>query len=146
MLTPRLLRLALFCAEQELRARERKPLAPKPQVQGWESELVRALELEVATSASGSGIGCMPGQSAAKAPIGVREAAGILRCTTRFVRQIAPELGAVKVSGRWLLDEVEVLAYKERQQNARAHARAGGARSQNDAGRVDRAHRPIPAA
>jgi excisionase family DNA binding protein len=119
MLTPRLLRLALFAADQELKARRGDKLPPKPPIQGWESELVRALELEVSTSASGSATGCTPGQSEAKAPIGVREAAEILRCTTRFVRQIAPELGAVKVSGRWLIEEAEVMTYKERRRNAR---------------------------
>jgi excisionase family DNA binding protein len=120
MLTPRLLRLALFCADQELKARQRKPLPPKPQVQGWESELVRALELEVATSASGSGTGCMPGQSEAKAPISTRQAAEILRCTTRYIRDIAEDrLDGVKVGSRWVFDEDVVRDYKERQRNAR---------------------------
>lgn len=114
-LTPRLNRLALFLAEQELRTRKGEPVAPRPpQPIGWEAELVRALELEVATSATGSRTACRPAQSDKKEPIGVDKAAEILRCTTRFVRQIAPELGGVKVSGRWLLDEDEVIAYQER--------------------------------
>jgi len=118
-LTPRLLRLALYCADQELKARRGDKLPPKRPIQGWESKLVRALELEVSTTADGSVKPCGNASSEVKVPISTERAAEILRCTTRYIREIAERLDGVKVGSRWVFDEDTVRAYREKQRNAR---------------------------
>lgn len=119
MLTPRLWGFALYCANQELRRRRGDKPPPRRPIQGWESELVRALELEVSTSAIGSAAPCGDEQSETVL-ISASQAAVILRCTTRYIGQIAEDrLGGVKVAGRWVFDEDVVREYRERQRNAR---------------------------
>jgi hypothetical protein len=119
MLTPRQWRQVLFCCAEELRERR---AGKTPGVQPWSAKLVRAVELELATSESGSEFDCGNGQSEAKAPISARDAAEILRCTTRYIRDIAEErLGGVKVDGiGWVFNEDDVLAYAEGRNNGRA--------------------------
>jgi len=119
MLTPRLWGFALYCANQELRRRRGDKPPPRRPIQGWESELVRALELEVSTSAIGS---AAPGgdEQSETVLISASQAAVILRCTTRYIGQIAEDrLGGVKVAGRWVFDESTVREYREGQRNAR---------------------------
>lgn len=118
MLTPRQWRQVLFCCAEELRERRS---GKAPGVRPWNAEIVRAVELALATSGSGTEISCGHEQSKAKVPIGVRQAAEILGCSSRYVRSIAEEkLGGVRVAGRWLFDEDDVLACAERHRNGRA--------------------------
>ncbi len=51
MLTERELRLALYCAHEELRARRGEQRTRRPPM-AWNAELVRALELELAVSST----------------------------------------------------------------------------------------------
>ncbi len=121
-LTPRLLGLALYCADQELKRRRGDKPPPRRPIQGWESELVRALELEVSTSDYGSAFASGGEQFEMKAPISARQAAEILRCTTRYIREIADRLDGMKIGARWVFDENTVRDYKEMQRNARLTA------------------------
>lgn len=115
MLTPRQWRLVLYCASEELRARR----GGKAPVQSWNAELIRAVELEMATSESGSEFDCGNEQSEPKVPISARQAADIIGCSSRYVRDIARELRGVKVDGRWVFDEDDVLAHAEGQKHGR---------------------------
>jgi hypothetical protein len=110
MLTPRQLRQLLYCTAEELRARR---AGKSPGVQPWNAELLRAVELELATSESGSEFDCANEESQAKVPISARQAADILCCSTRYIRDIAERIGGVRVDGRWLFDEDDVMAYAE---------------------------------
>jgi excisionase family DNA binding protein len=117
-LTPRQWRQLLFLSAEELR--ERRAGKP-PGVQSWNAELVRAVELELATSEAGTEFDCGNEQSEAKVPISARQAANILECSDRYVRDIAKEkLGGVRVGGRWVFNEDDVLAYAEGRTNDRA--------------------------
>jgi hypothetical protein len=116
MLTTRQWRQLLFCTAEELRARR---AGKAPGVRPWNAELVRAVELELATSESGSEMDWGHEQSEAKV-ISARQAADIIGCSSRYVRDIADELGGMKVDGRWVFDEDNVLAYAERRRNGRA--------------------------
>lgn len=113
MLTPRLRERALWCAQRVLAAREAGEYPGRPQ--RWNYELVKALELWVATSGAGTGTPCGDGQSEAKVPISTRQAADIIGCSSRYVREIAAEqLGGVQIDGgRWLLNEDKVRVYAE---------------------------------
>lgn len=116
-LTPRQWRQVLYCTAEELRARR---AGKTPGVQSWNAELIRAVELELATSASGTESDCTDVSSETKAPIGVRQAAAILDCSTRYVRAIAEEkLGGMQVDGRWLFNEDDVMAYAKGQKHGR---------------------------
>jgi hypothetical protein len=120
-LTPRLRRLALFSAQQELLARRAgKPPGEQP----WNRELVEVLEHEVRTSGSGNGgngTGCAGAELKPKNLISARQAGKILDCTARQVRNIDPaELGGVKVEGLgWVFEEDKVLEHREVQRNVR---------------------------
>jgi hypothetical protein len=88
-LTPRLLRLALWCARQELDARRAgKP----PGVQPWNAELVRALELELAVSRSRQSAEADDACSDHDEWISTREAARLLRWDMRRVQRHASDL------------------------------------------------------
>lgn len=115
MLTPRQWRLVLYCVGEELRARR----AGKAPVQSWNAELIRAVEIEIATSESGSESDCAGEESEPKVPISARQAADIIGCSSRYVRGIARKLGGVKVDGRWVFDEGDVLAHAEGQKHGR---------------------------
>jgi excisionase family DNA binding protein len=120
-LTPRLLALALYCAEQALEDRKGgKP--PGVSKTGWESELIRALQLAVATSDSGTEFDCGEPQSEPGAQWSARQAAEFLGCSDRQVRNLAAaeRLPAEKVDGtRWSFKENDVRAYKGDTTNGR---------------------------
>lgn len=119
-LTPRLLRLALWCAKQELEARGN---GKTPGVQQWNAELVRALELELAVSASGQSKGGeLSGLDHDEEWIGTAEAARILRWYERKVRRRAPDLDGRKVSGQLVFRASTVRAYAEAVTNGRTVA------------------------
>lgn len=108
----RLLRLALYCAAEELRARR----AGKCRVQPWNAELVRALELEVALSASGQEVSDNMSPSLHEIDdewIGTLEAARILRWHERQARRRATDLEARKVAGKWIFHAATVRQYAE---------------------------------
>lgn len=115
-LTPRLLRLALYCASEELNARIDPDNPKQPGPQPWNGELVRALELEVATAAmSGAGHESEAAgtESEYDAWISTAEAAEILGWHIRKVRRRAADLEARKVAGTLTFRESVVRAWRE---------------------------------
>lgn len=110
------LKQLLYCCAAEDRARKAgKPPGPQP----WLSRLIRRLELDIATSADGSDVGCGSEESVEKAPISAEDAAGLLGCSTRYLRYIATDLDGVKVSGRWVFNEDIVREYAEERRGGR---------------------------
>ena len=141
-LEPRLLKNALWCVGQEFDARKRDKRVSRT---GWEAELIRALELEIRTTEDGSATAATGADSkATEKLIGSRQAANILRCTPRYIRDIAEqELGGVWCEGRWVFDEQVVRNYAERRRvdrAARFAVRRGGHPDGNERWRVRRAH------
>ena len=111
----------LYCCAEELRARR----AGKAPVMPWNSEILRAVELQVATSEAGSRTACTAAQSE-DASISARQAAKILRCTSRYIRHIAVELHGVRVDGRWVFDEGIVRDYYAERQRSNGRPRLVG--------------------
>lgn len=111
------LKQILYCCAAEDRARKAgKPPGPQP----WLSRLIRRLELDIATSADGSDIGCGREESVEKAPISAAEAAALIGCSSRYLRYIAEaDLGGVKVAGRWVFNEDMVREYAEERRGGR---------------------------
>ncbi|WP_156671314.1 MULTISPECIES: hypothetical protein [unclassified Mycobacterium] len=111
-LDERMLRLALWCAEQELTARRKgdRPGGVLP----WNAELVRALELELALSASGQDEGAELKCSLHDDEwIGTVEAAQILRWHERTLRRRASDLDGRKVAGKLVFQASTVRSYAE---------------------------------
>lgn len=50
----------------------------------------------------------VPGEELTGDVIGVREAARLLHCAERHVRRLAPEMGGITISGRWVFDREKV--------------------------------------
>jgi hypothetical protein len=118
-LDERLLRLALYCAGEERDARrEGKP----PGVQAWNSELIRALELELAASASGQPAADRMSSFSHEQDddwIGTLAAARILQWDERRTRRHAADLEGRKVAGKWVFRAKAVTAYAEGLTHAR---------------------------
>ncbi|WP_139334571.1 helix-turn-helix domain-containing protein [Mycobacterium colombiense] len=110
------LKQILYCCAAEDRARKAGK-APGPQP--WLSNLIRRVELDIATSADGSDGGCGSAGLVEKTPISVEEAADLVGCSTRYLRYIAADLDGVKVSGRWVFDSEVVRDYAERRRDGR---------------------------
>jgi hypothetical protein len=109
-LTLRLLRLALWCADQELRARrDGKP----PGVQAWNSELVRALAHAVSSPRQETGNQLPDSNHDETAWIGSRLAAQMLGCDIRTVQRRAGDLDGRKVAGKLVFRESFVREYAE---------------------------------
>lgn len=110
-LDERTLRLALWCANQELAARR---AGKSPGLQPWNAELVRALELELAVSASGQCQGAELKYSLHEDDwIGSAEAARILRWHERTLRRRASDLDGRKVAGKLVFQASIVRSYAE---------------------------------
>jgi hypothetical protein len=106
----RLFALALFCAEQELKARRAgKPPGPQP----WNAELVRALELETATSGLGHPSDAAESDSEATEWVSTREAAVLLGLSKRQAQRLAADLDGRIIGGRWVFPLTAVAEYAE---------------------------------
>lgn len=104
------LRQLLYCAAEELRARQRgKPPGPQP----WLRNLVRRLELEVAVSGSRSRhqTDCGEPQSDADERISARQAATMLGLSKRQVQRLAADLDGEIIDGRWLFSRTAAEDY-----------------------------------
>lgn len=120
-LTERQLEQAIWCAGQELGARRAgKP----PGVRPWNAELIRALELELATASSSRQDGCRdPSDSDHEDQfIGSVRAARILGWTVRQVQRYAADLEAEKISGKLVFRTRNVIEYAEALTHARDSA------------------------
>ena len=117
-LTPRLWRLCLWCAQEELNARRN---GKTPGVQAWNAELVRALEMEVAVSSTRQQ-DC-DGQPNCHCEhddwIGSVAAAQILGWNIRDVQRKSADLDGRKFAGKWRFRESAVLQYAEGLTNGR---------------------------
>lgn len=107
-LDERFLRLALWCANQELTARRG---GKTPGVQPWNAELVRALKLELAVSGSRQDDVVGVQLSKHEEWIGCRDAATILGWTTRQVQRRASGLEGRKTSAGWIFPASVVEEY-----------------------------------
>ncbi|WKG03062.1 hypothetical protein [Mycolicibacterium sp. HK-90] len=107
-LTPRLLRLALHCAQQELDSRAG---GAGPRVQSWNAELVRALELELATM-SRSGHRFDDETAASDSWLTAQQVASRLGLSKRQVTRLAGALDGELIAGRWLFPDTAVAEYK----------------------------------
>lgn len=115
-LTPRQWRHALFCAAEELRARQAgKPPGPQP----WNAELLRALELEIAVSESGRDSADAQQDSEVDRWITARQAADILGLSKRQTQRLAADLQGERVDGRWQFRRSTVMAYAEGREDGR---------------------------
>ena len=99
-LTPRLLGLALWCADRELQGR-RDGSRPGG-VREWNAELVRALQFQLTLSQSrqSGSTGVQPSKD--DHWIGTRDAAAILGWPTRTVQRRAGDLEGRKTSAGWI--------------------------------------------
>jgi hypothetical protein len=109
-LTSRVLKLALYCAGEELRARHAgKP----PGVQAWNAEVVRALELEIAVSTSGQETGWETAGLNHDRFLTARESADIIGVDSRTVRRLAADLEGRLCGRQWMFPEAVVREYAE---------------------------------
>ncbi|MCW2652678.1 MAG: hypothetical protein JWR32_3654 [Mycobacterium sp.] len=113
-LTPRHLRQALWCAGAVRESRATGKPVPGPLL-AWNSEVVRALELEVALSSTRQPRQQTDCESAelrdAVAWVGAALAASILGWDLRKVQRRASDLSGRKVAGRWIFPETIVREY-----------------------------------
>jgi uncharacterized membrane protein YccC len=113
VLTERQIRHALYCAAEELRARQAgKPPGPAP----WNHDLLRALKHELALTHSRRAKPESETQSTHDDhEIGTAQAAQLLGWPRRRVQRRAFELGGRPVAGRFLFDrnDIEQLAAEE---------------------------------
>lgn len=117
-LTPRHIRLALYCAAEELRARRD---GGKASVLPWNAELIRALEHQLTVSDSRHG--SEYGTPVSETWISAREAAEQLGLSKRQTQRLAADLDGRFIDGRWLFPLSAVTQYAEgRQRNDRAVA------------------------
>ena len=113
----RSLRLALWCANQELDARRS---GKHPGVQPWNAELIRAIELELAVSASGQAEhDNMSLSDHDDELLSTAEAARLLRWHERTLRRRASDLGGRKTSAGWIFQASVIHDRVERLSNAR---------------------------
>ena len=115
-LTVRHLRLALWCANEELRARAAGKL---PGVQAWNADLVRALELELAVSQSGHRDDGGEEDWDPQAWMTAAETAVVLGMSKRHVNRIAESLGCKDIGGRRLFPAASVNEYAEGRRDVR---------------------------
>lgn len=116
-MTPRLWRLAIWCAEQELRGR--KDGTRPGGVQAWNAELLRALQFQLDASQSGHEIGCAPAQSGQDKWISARQAAVLVGLSKRQVNRLADDLEAEWWDGRRRFRKSRVLEYAEKRRSGR---------------------------
>ena len=110
-LTPRHLRNAIYCATQELIARENGTAAANARPHPWNGELIRALELELAVSAAGQEDSADQSSSNHEHWIGSEQTAGILGWNVRTVRRHRNDLGGRKIGGALMFPESVVREY-----------------------------------
>lgn len=103
-LTPRLLQLALHCAQRELDSRAH---GAGPRVQPWNAELVRALELELATM-SRSGHRFDDKAAPSESWLTAQQVASRLGLSKRQVTRLAGALDGEIIGGRWLFPTAAV--------------------------------------
>lgn len=103
----------LFCVGAVQRGRREGRLPGNPHA-GWLIDLIRRLELEVATmSHSGHGSGCPQPESEATAWVTASEAATIIGLSKRQTTRLAQELDGEIIGGRWLFPLQAVAEYAE---------------------------------
>lgn len=112
-LSERTLRNAIYCATQELVARENGKAAANARVQPWNAELVRELELELAVSAAGQSDSADRACLEHEIWIGSDQAARILGWHVRTVRRRRNDLGGQKIAGALMFPESAVREYAE---------------------------------
>lgn len=118
--TPDELRHLLYCASEELRARNAgKSPGPAP----WLRNLVRRLQLEVAVSESGHPIDdADPESEQQDERITARQAAAILGLSKRQTQRLANDLEGELIDGRWEFRLSAVTEYAEGLTDARSTA------------------------
>ncbi|MFI6366040.1 hypothetical protein ACIBG0_25165 [Nocardia sp. NPDC050630] len=98
-----------------LRSRVRLELSVGSTDSGRVHELATAIESELAISAVGNAGNANKSESeiadGTSALIGAKEAARLIGCTDRQIRNLAADLDGRKVDGRWLFNRRVVLAY-----------------------------------
>ena len=115
-LTPRLIRLALYCAGEELRARH----AGKARVLPWNAELIRALQHQLALSESGHESGCDTEES--EIWISAREAATQLGLSKRQTQRLATDHDGRLIDDRWVFPANAVADYAKGRSDGRRTA------------------------
>jgi hypothetical protein len=111
-MTPRLFRLAIWCAEQELRGR-RDGSRPGG-VQPWNAELLRALQFQLDVSQAGRECDCGEPELVSDKWLSARETAVVLGLSKRQVNRLAGDLDAEWWDGRRRFRESTVLDYGRR--------------------------------
>lgn len=112
-LSQRHLRLALWCANQELLFRRTGQRLQRP-VLSWNAELVKSLELELSSSRQDESDGVSLSDHEECIGIGTVEAARILGWGIRRVQRHAADLEGRKVSGKFVFPEAAVRDYAGR--------------------------------
>jgi hypothetical protein len=116
MLNDRELKLLLYCAAEEKRARENG----KCPVQKWNGELIRRVELELAVSRSGHESDCDAEES--DAWLSAREAATQLGLSKRQTTRLAADLDGRIIDGRWIFSADAVTEYAKGRNDDRSTA------------------------
>ncbi|MDX1878217.1 hypothetical protein SBE55_10345 [Mycolicibacterium sp. 141076] len=120
MLNERHLELVLYCCGQELAARR---AGKKPGVQQWNSEVIRAVELELAVTRTRQSERARDSCSKYEHWIDSTVAAGILGWSLRRVQRHAADLDGHKIaSGAWLFPATVVYEYAAGLKDGRATA------------------------
>lgn len=104
-LTEEQIQLALYAVRDLL---ARRALGGQPIPTGLDR-----LHEQLATSAHGTENGVAERQSTTEELIDTTEAAAILNCSTRWVRQIRHDLDGQNISGRWVFKRQTVVEYAD---------------------------------